>query len=140
MERYYLDTNILVFMISGDTDNLSSETRNILSDYSSQLNTSIVAVTELLQIHRIGKVKFKKQKTSAEIISAIENALNIKILPFTNQHLTTLAKLSVVSGHNDPFDHAIIAQAITEKMTLISSDTKFESYTNQKLKFAFNKR
>ena len=140
MDRYYLDTNILVFMISGDTDNLSTETINILSDYNSQLNTSIIAVTELLQIHRIGKVRFKKQKTSAEIINAIENTLNVKIRSFTNQHLETLTNLSISEGHNDPFDHAIIAQAISEKMVLISSDTKFENDTKQKLKFVFNKR
>jgi tRNA(fMet)-specific endonuclease VapC len=140
MERYYIDTNILVFMISGDTDNISTETRNILSDYNSQLNTSIIAVMELLQIHRIGKVKFKKQKTSAEIIDAIENTFNVIIRPFSTQHLETLAKLSIPEGHNDPFDHAIIAQALSEKMVLISSDAKFERYTKQKLKFAFNKR
>jgi tRNA(fMet)-specific endonuclease VapC len=85
-------------------------------------------------------VKFKKQKTSAEIINAIENTLNVKIRSFTNQHLETLTKLSFFDGHNDPFDHAIIAQAISEKMILISSDTKFENYTKQKLKFVFNKR
>lgn len=65
MNRYYLDTNILVFMLSGDTDNLSIETKNILSDYENRLYASVIAITELLQLHRIGKVKFKlytKQK------------------------------------------------------------------------------
>ncbi|OAV63386.1 hypothetical protein Barb6_03775 [Bacteroidales bacterium Barb6] len=37
-------------------------------------------------------------------------------------------------------DHAIIAQAISDKIPLISSDTKFQYYTGQGLDFIFNKR
>ena len=42
--------------------------------------------------------------------------------------------------HNDPVDHIIISQAITERITLISSDQKFEDYIPQKLDFIFNSR
>ena len=34
----------------------------------------------------------------------------------------------MVEGHNDPNDRLIISQAITEKIPLISSDTKFPKY------------
>lgn len=33
-----------------------------------------------------------------------------------------------------------IAHALTEKLTLISSDRKIEAYTSQRLKFVFNER
>ncbi|WP_353139977.1 hypothetical protein [Pseudopedobacter sp.] len=47
-ERYLLDTNLLVFLISGELDNISKETKNILGDYNNQINTSSIAVAELL--------------------------------------------------------------------------------------------
>jgi tRNA(fMet)-specific endonuclease VapC len=127
-------------MLFGEKDKISQETKNILSDYNNQLFVSIIAVNELLQLWRIGKVKSKKFKTANDLIKSIENDLLIKIKPFSNQNLDVLSKLSISENHNDPFDHAIISQAISDKITLVSSDTKFENYTKQKLKFVFNKR
>jgi len=40
------------------------------------------------------------------------------------------------AGHNDPIDRIIIAQSITEKIPLISSDSKFKYYKN--LDFIYN--
>ena len=54
--------------------------------------------------------------------------------------IRTLAALHVneEQEHKDPFDHIIIAQAITHKMTLVSSDTKFPYYRKQGLKLVEN--
>ncbi|MDR3365412.1 MAG: PIN domain-containing protein, partial [Prevotellaceae bacterium] len=61
-----------------------------------------------------------------------------EILPVKREHLLTYARLTALANHNDPNDHIIISQAITEKMTLISSDRKFEPYEKQNLDFIFN--
>jgi len=37
------------------------------------------------------------------------------------------------SDHRDPSDHVIIAHAITERLTLLSSDQKFAFYRSQGL-------
>ena len=140
MSRYILDTNILAFALSGETQNLSTVTKNILEDFSNQLHTSSICVLELLQLYRINKIQVKKFKSAFELVDAIENLLYIKILPFSKQHNQTLAMLEIVSRHKDPFDHAIIAQAISEKLILVSSDQKFKEYTEQNLDFVFNKR
>jgi PIN domain nuclease of toxin-antitoxin system len=42
--------------------------------------------------------------------------------------------------HDDPFDRLIIAQAIANKYTLISSDKKFPFYKDYKLKLLANER
>jgi tRNA(fMet)-specific endonuclease VapC len=127
-------------MLLGEDENLSTQIQNILTDYSSQLFTSIIAINELIQLVRIGKIKSKKYKKTIEFINTIEFDLKIKIVAFTNKNLETLANLTIADGHNDPFDHAIISQAISDKITLISSDTKFKHYVSQKLKFVFNRR
>lgn len=127
-------------MLFGEKDKISQETQSTLSDYNCQLYVSIIAVNELLQLWRIGKVKSKKFKYANDLIKSIETDLLIKIKPFSIQNLEVLSKLIVSENHNDPFDHAIISQAISDKLTLISSDTKFKRYTSQKLKFVFNRR
>lgn len=93
-----------------------------------------------MQLYRIKKIQPKKFKNASELYAAIENVFFIKIIPFANEHLDTLSKLNIATDHNDPFDHSIIAQAISEKMILVSSDKKFKAYTLQNLSLVFNKR
>jgi PIN domain nuclease of toxin-antitoxin system len=140
MARYLLDTNVLVNIISGDYEALSNEILEIFDDYSNQLFTSSIAVLELQQLHRIGKIKPKKYRSIYELVFSIENDFNIPILPFGKEQSLVLSKLISVSNHNDPFDHAIISHAISDKLNLVSSDRKFDKYLNQNLKFVFNKR
>lgn len=73
-------------------------------------------------------------------MKAVEDVFYIKILPFSRKHLLTLSKLEIATKHKDPFDQAIIAHAITEQLTLISSDRQFENYIGQHLDFIYNKR
>ena len=54
----------------------------------------------------------------------------------------TMANLTIneAQDHNDPSDHVIIAHAITEGLTLISSDEKFPFYVKQGLDLVLNKK
>lgn len=140
MARYLLDTNVLVYMILNDLDNLSNETINIIFDYNNLIYTSSVAVIEMCQLYRLKKISSKDFKNISDLLNAIENDFNIKILPFSKTHTETLSKLKIVENHNDPFDHAIISHAITDKLILVSSDGKFKEYASQKLNFSFNAR
>ena len=139
MSRYLLDTTILLFMLC-DNDSISPDINTILTDYNNQLYTSSISIMELVQLYNIGKIKSKKYKTRFDFINAIENEYFITILPFTKQHTEKLAKLKIATAHNDPFDHSIIATAMSENLNLVSSDRKFKEYTAQKLQFSFNKR
>lgn len=140
MGRFLLDTNIIVFMLLGENDQLDDNVEFIIQDFYNSLNISSVTVMEIVQLYRISKIRSKKHKSVTEMITAIETDFGIKTLPFSKEHGITLTKLSVADGHNDPFDHSIIAHAITEKLTLVSSDRDFKAYIPQKLKFVFNER
>lgn len=139
MSRFLLDTNVLVFILI-NPESISNYVDLILKDFSNQLYTSSIAISELIHLHKINKIQSKDYKSASEIQEAIEKDFCIEILPFNKIHTKTLANLTIAENHNDPFDHAIISQAISDKLTLISSDTKFKHYTSQKLKFVFNKR
>ena len=49
-----------------------------------------------------------------------------KLLTIEREHLIVLSTLDLI--HRDPFDRLIIAQAIAEKMPLVSSDDIFKQY------------
>ncbi len=55
-------------------------------------------------------------------------------------YMSTKMTLNEAQGHKDPSDHIIIAQALTEKLPLISSDSRFEFYRSQGLDLVFNKK
>ncbi len=135
-----LDTNLLVFIILGKIDEISISVSDILEDFNNEICTSSICVAELLQLFRIGKIKSNDNQSLSEIKKTIEKKIFIKILPFSSEHTLTFANLTIIEGHNDPFDHMNISHAMTEKLCLISSDGKFSSYTQQSLDFLYNKR
>jgi PIN domain nuclease of toxin-antitoxin system len=64
----------------------------------------------------------------------------IETIFFNKHHLSVYMELCLSEGHKDMNDHAIIAQAMSDKIALISSDNAFKNYTTQGLNFIFNKR
>ncbi|GHT51088.1 hypothetical protein AGMMS49982_07660 [Bacteroidia bacterium] len=137
--RYYIDTNVLIFYLSNTRDNLSFKVVDILTDCVNTIYVSSVAVQELILLYRIGKMGHLRFKSEADILERIKN-LDVEIVFFNEYHFAKYAKLEIVEGHKDMNDHAIIAQAMTEKIALISSDKEFANYTAQGLNFVFNKR
>jgi PIN domain nuclease of toxin-antitoxin system len=115
---------------------------DILSDYGNLFYTSSVCMGELLHLYKSNHIEFKKSniKNAQKILDAIRDA-DIKIMPVTENHLHTYANLEIeYDRHNDPNDHLIIAQSISDKIPVISSDRKFKLYENQGLKLVLNKR
>ena len=71
----------------------------------------------------MGKLDFDGK--TAGFISLAENNGFI-IIPIKASHLTTLESLPMI--HRDPFDRLLVATAIVEKMTLITTDENIEKY------------
>jgi PIN domain nuclease of toxin-antitoxin system len=137
--RYYLDTNTLIFILLDQKDELSRDVIAILDDYSNSFYVSSVALRELILLYKTGKIKKSKYKSFRGIFDAIDE-LNYEVISFTRQHVAAYAELSPAEKHKDPNDHMIIAQAISDKIPLISSDRLFENYRVQGLDFIYNKR
>ena len=64
----------------------------------------------------------------------------IGITPVAKPHLSELASLPLYDDHRDPNDRLIIAQAIADRIPLISSDRKFSRYGRYGLEFIYNER
>ncbi|MDR1863995.1 MAG: type II toxin-antitoxin system VapC family toxin [Bacteroidales bacterium] len=137
--RYLIDTNIFLFYADGSLF-LDRDVRLILEDYENTIYISSESVKEVIHLFQTGKIKTKKWRNNNDIFHFIENESNFIIKYVDKKHLLTFSTLEVVENHNDPNDRLIIAQAIAEKIPLISSDRKFEHYRRQKLNFIFNRK
>lgn len=139
--RYLIDTNIFVYLAT-DVDSLSRDVLSLLEEPDTLLYMSTESVRELIVGYRNKGLCSKRWKSVEAMVNSIEKEFYIKILPLKKEHMQTYARMELneLQGHKDPSDHVIIAHAITERMPLISSDTRFEFYRNQGLDLVFNKK
>ena len=124
--RLLLDTHIFLWFVSGDPK-MSATTRTLLTDPDNQRFVSVASVWEMSIKHSLGKLEL-----GAPFETLIPDALSrngFSTLPIEFKHLVALNKLPL--HHRDPFDRLVIAQAITEQMTVVSADLIFGSYPVQ---------
>lgn len=139
--RYLIDTNIFIYLAK-DADLLSNDVLAVLEDYENTICISTESLRELIVSFNNGGIVSKYWKTARQMLTSIREEYFIEILPLKEEHMKTYSDLIINTAqkHKDPSDHVIISHAITEKMTLISSDGKFDFYCKQGLKFLHNKK
>jgi len=59
-------------------------------------------------------------------ITVFLNNNEIEVLPITFEHIQQLLQLDF--HHRDPFDRIIIAQAVSENLTIATKDSIFDKY------------
>jgi PIN domain nuclease of toxin-antitoxin system len=121
-----------------DKDRLTKEVKNILADYDNRVYISAESVKEIIHLRQCGKFSSKKQMFTDNIVDFIYSETALEIKPIKKEHLKTLDKIPIIYNHKDPSDRMIIAQAITEKITLVSSDKMFPYYRKFGLELVFN--
>ncbi len=112
---------------------ISTNVTEILEDIENTIYVSSSSVFEALHLYQNGRIK-TKYKSIKEFIQVLKNQL--LIIHSKTEHFDAYSKLPLINGHNDPIDRIIIAQSITEKIPLISSDSKFKYYKD--LDFIYN--
>lgn len=140
--RYYLDTNILVFLITGQRDEIHPDVAEKIFDYANQMLTSSVCVHELVHLNQIGKFEPYKRVSvpSPPEVLAWLNEINIEVVTVSKRHIQCFSELPMQPEHRDPNDRIVIAQAIADRIPLVSSDRKFDWYKRHGLEFVFNDR
>src|SRR5207249_11047478 len=78
----------------------------------------------------IKSARWRLQVSAALARQAVED-LDIRILPYTAGHAFHLFDLPL--HHSDPFDRQIIAQAMHERIPIVTCDEKFSLYNGIKL-------
>lgn len=132
--RLMLDTCVVIDLLT-DVESLSKGALDIIDDTENTLFASCETMRELVVHFNNKRLLNKRWRTAEDVLIFVENELGIEFLPIRRNVGYTYSRLRLneEQEHNDPSDHLIIAHAITERMALMSSDTKFPFYRNQGL-------
>ena len=138
--RLLLDTNIYVYMVS-DINSLTKDVRAVIEDFENLKYLSIVSLQELITAFRSKGLLSNIWKNESEMIEFVLHDPSVVVDNIDEHVIRSLAELEINESqeHKDPFDHIIIAQALSHKMTLVSSDTKFQFYRRQGLQLIENR-
>jgi len=121
--KLLLDTHTLLWFIAGNAS-LSESARTLIEDVSNEKFVSIASIWETAI-----KVSIGKMSLSAPFDVLFPHQLNINgfdLLPIKIEHASVITTLPF--HHRDPFDRLLIAQAIEEKISLVSADSVFDDY------------
>ena len=114
--EFLLDTHLLLWSAE-NPDKLPRKTRRLLEDSSNRILFSAVSVWEIGIKHSLQRADFTFEP---ELIRRSLLAADYEELPLTGLHAVTVASLPPI--HRDPFDRILIAQALSEDLTLLTSD------------------
>ncbi|MGK7905073.1 MAG: type II toxin-antitoxin system VapC family toxin [Hormoscilla sp.] len=119
-----LDTHVLLWFLDNNPRLPKSIKENI--ENTESVFVSIASIWEISIKVNIGKLTLT---TPLQMIRVNMRALNIQELPITFEDAITYASLPLTSKHRDPFDRILVAQAMNRSLSLVSADTKFDTYS-----------
>lgn len=116
--RLLLDTHVVLWLL-GQPGRLGKKTRDLV-----ERSDAVVSVASLWEISikaGLGKLKVAPQ----DVFDAIEPS-GFDLLPVQAAHAIEVFSLGTL--HGDPFDWLLVAQAMSERMTLLTFDETLLSY------------
>ena len=124
-----LDTHAFLWWI-GPHERLSAKAHQAVSD-GGDVYVSAVAIWELAIKSRIGTLTIADDFRSR--ITAELEANDFQVLPVELEHALAVHDLPDHPAHKDPFDRLLAAQALVEKIPLVSRDCVFDDYGVERL-------
>ncbi|MBV8154333.1 MAG: type II toxin-antitoxin system VapC family toxin [Candidatus Eremiobacteraeota bacterium] len=125
--RILLDSHVFVWVKAGP-ENLSDQARAAIIDPANEVFVSVASAWELWIKH--------SKKSIVQLAPVLDSGArgflkgltesDIELLDVTLEHAAMAAALPHL--HRDPFDRMLIAQALLERLTLMTSDRQFKRY------------
>jgi PIN domain nuclease of toxin-antitoxin system len=121
--RLLLDT--VTFLDSAlSTSDLSAKARDLIRDAENELFVSIVSLWEITIKHSLGKLELPAAPD--RFIPENQIKLGVDLLPLDSESVFQLSRLPPL--HRDPFDRALICQAIVHGMVILTPDERIARY------------
>ena len=114
--KILLDTHIFLWMLTSP-ERLNDKRRYELETPANEVFLSAMSIAELMIKHAIGKIQVEFDPLE------MAKEMRLEILSFYGDHAMLLGKMPL--HHKDPFNRMIIAQAIVNRLPLMSDDPKF---------------
>jgi PIN domain nuclease of toxin-antitoxin system len=118
-----LDTHAFLWWLAGDVQ-LSPVARKAISEESNDIFVSAASAWEITTKHRLGKLP-----GAAAIVADVEGAIvdqGFFTMPIAVRHGQVAGALP--GPHRDPFDRMLIAQAMIERLVLVTNEQTFAAY------------
>lgn len=120
--RLLLDTHALLWAVQ-DGPPSETQARRLLDDLANEVWVSVVSLWEITVKVRVGKLRVD----IAELTETLAPS-GFALLELQPKHLVTLAQLPFFADHRDPFDHMLIAQAVSDDLAFVSDDGNVSRY------------
>ena len=121
--RVLIDTHVFLWWVEGDRA-LPAKARAVLADQDNECLFSLVSAWELAIKAGLGKLKLTIPVR--RYITEHVAANGFRMLDIRMAHIGRVELLP--PHHGDPFDRLLIAQALEEKLPVITADTVFRDY------------
>jgi len=121
--RLLLDTHAFLWWLAGD-ETLSVAVRTAIADENNDIFVSAASAWEISTKHRLGRLP-----GVAAIVAALDATIADQRfigLPISVLHVQAGGALP--GPHRDPFDRMLIAQALVDRLVLISNEQIFDAY------------
>ena len=125
--KYLLDTHVLIFLGSGDIDRIGEEALKVYQDPDTRVYVSQISFWEMAIKINIGKLHIP---IGLKNVMKSSQQAGIETISVQNSHILNYQSLEVQEDHRDPFDRYIIATALSEKLKILSNDSKFDIYND----------
>jgi PIN domain nuclease of toxin-antitoxin system len=120
--KLLLDTHLLLW-VAGQPGRLSQETRELIEDKENELIFSTASLWEVVIKRGLGRDDFKVDPRLLRR-GLLDNGYSE--LPISSEHVMAIETLPPL--HKDPFDRVLIAQALVEGITLLTTDVVVAGY------------
>lgn len=118
-----LDTHVLLWFLNAD-NRLSADA---VAAIRNPLNRVVVSVANCWEIAIKAAVnKLQLPEPAATFLPRELKDNQLELLPIEMAHVTSVETLPL--HHRDPFDRILVAQAIHERLKLVSADVAFDQY------------
>jgi PIN domain nuclease of toxin-antitoxin system len=121
--RVLIDSHALIWYV--DQDNLLSlASHAAISDPANDLLLSAGSIWEIGI--KVGLSKLVLTRPFSPWMNQAISDLHVTVLPLSVEYVDVQSNLP--KHHGDPFDRLIVAQAIVERVSIISADAKLDAY------------
>jgi len=120
--KLLLDTQILLWA-AGQPERLSAAARKLLNDPRNELLFSAASLWEITIKNTLGREDFQVEPRLLRR-GLLDNGY--VELPVTSEHAVNVDALPPL--HKDPFDRLLLAQALSEGITLLTGDAQLARY------------
>lgn len=120
--KLLLDTHLLLWA-AGDPKRLSTKARKLVNDADNELFFSAASLWEIAIKRSLGRNDFQVDPRILRR-GLLDNGYSE--LPIASEHAVAIDMLAPI--HKDPFDRMLIAQAMVEGITLLTTDESVAQY------------